>query len=128
MVRCAPEGAAALVARGVLLRTGARRGTVAGVEDLRREELRRLALWLSRRREVDEAVERLTAYGPAASQQVHCHLDALRVLLSAEHTAFEAMAAAAPPVTQAPLPTSVDPDLTGVATVHSLAAARRRFT
>lgn len=95
------------------------------MEEARREELRRLALWLSRRRQVDEAVEFLTAYGPAASERVHSHLDALRDLLSAEQDAFEALEAAAPVVAQASLPASYEWPGTEDATVHSLAARRR---
>lgn len=115
----------------VRLRRGRRRGTLCCVEELRREELRRLALWLSRRREVDEAVAHLTAYGPAASDRVHAHLDALKQLLAAEQDAFRALDAAAPRVGQLPLPTVVDdlaePSDDGPGgTVHSLLAARTR--
>ena len=85
-----------------------------------------MALWLSRRRAVDEAVEHLTAYGPAASDRVHAHLDALRALLRAEQDAFAALEAAAPAVPQSALPDVVeDGELPG-ATVHSLLAARQR--
>lgn len=95
------------------------------MDDARREELRRLALWLSRRRAVDEAVEHLTANGPAASERVHGHLDALRALLDAEREAFAALEAAAPRVPQSPLPETVEePPATG--NVHSLRAARSR--
>lgn len=95
------------------------------MEDVRREELRRLALWLARRRDVDEVVERLTAYGPAASERVHTHLDALKALLDAEHEAFAALEREAPRVAQAPLPPPLEP-VPGGATVHSMAEARRR--
>ena len=101
------------------------------MEESRREELRRLALWLARRREVDEAIAHLTAYGPAASERVHAHLDALRTLLAGEQEAFAAVAAAAPRVAQTPLPPALDePDLADLqgATVHSLSAARRRLS
>ena len=95
-----------------------------------RDELRRLALWLSRRRAVDEAVGVLTAYGPAASDRVHSHLDALRRLLDAEREAFDAISAAAPRVQQLPLPdlvVEIDLDRAGRdATVHSIGAARDR--
>jgi hypothetical protein len=95
-----------------------------------RDELRRLALWLSRRRVVDEAVGVLTAYGPAASDRVHSHLDALHRLLDAEREAFDALCAAAPRVQQLPLPdlvVEVDLDRAGRdATVHSIGAARDR--
>lgn len=101
------------------------------MEELRREELRRLALWLSRRRAVDEAIAHLTAYGPAASDRVHTHLEALKQLLAAEQDAFSALDAAAPPVGQLPLPTVVGdlvdlPDAGAGGTVHSLFAARTR--
>jgi 2-C-methyl-D-erythritol 4-phosphate cytidylyltransferase len=95
------------------------------VEEARREELRRLALWLSRRRQVDEAVEHLTAYGPAASERVHSHLDALKALLAAEQDAFRALDAAAPAVPQAPLPATYEAQESEGATIHSLAARRR---
>ena len=96
------------------------------MEDTDRDELRRLALWLSRRRAVDEAVAVLTAYGPAASSRVHAHLDALDSLLEAEHEAFAALRAAAPRVAQLPLPDAVpEPGRSG-ATVHSIGAARDR--
>ena len=80
----------------------------------------------------DEAVGRLTAYGPAASDRVHAHLQALKGLLAAEHEAFAAVEAAAPPVKQAPLPPRVElPSAVDLrdgssATVHSLLAARDR--
>ena len=98
-----------------------------------REELRRLALWLSRRRAVDEAVAVLTAYGPAAGDRVHAHLDALRALLQQERDAFEAVCAAAPRVQQLPLPELVSGQmgLEGAgrdATVHSIGAARDRHS
>ena len=101
------------------------------MDESRREELRRLALWLARRREVDEAVAHLTAYGPAASERVHSHLDALKQLLAAEQEAFRALDLAAPRVSQLPLPTVVDdlveePADEPGATVHSLLAARTR--
>ena len=110
-----------------------RTGTLRSVDhtDTDRDELRRLALWLSRRRAVDEAVAVLTAYGPAASDRVHAHLDALRSLLTAEGEAFEAICAAAPGVSQLPLPEvlghAMVPDgAGGEATVHSIGAARDR--
>ena len=97
------------------------------MEHTDRDELRRLALWLSRRRAVDEAVGVLTAYGPAAADRVHAHLDALRTLLAAEHEAFAALEAAAPVVGQQPLPTLLDEEELG-ANVLSLVAARSRRT
>ena len=98
------------------------------MEDTDRDELRRLALWLSRRRAVDEAVAVLTAYGPAASNRVHAHLDALRSLLEAEREAFDAICAVAPRVPQLPLPDLVARPVAGHrdATVHSIGAARDR--
>ena len=101
------------------------------MDDTDRDELRRLALWLSRRRAVDEAVSLLTAYGPAAGDRVHAHLDALRVLLDQEQHAFDAVCAAAPRVPQLPLPDLVARSVVregarGEATVHSIGAARDR--
>lgn len=75
-----------------------------------REDLRRLAVWLGRRRAVDEAVAHLTHYGPAASERVHRHLAALRSLLALEAEAFTALSSAAPDVPQLPLPTDVPGD------------------
>jgi hypothetical protein len=122
--RSAQEGADARVA--VPLRTSPTGGTLRLVEDTHRDDLRRLALWLSRRRAVDEAVAVLTAYGPAASSRVHAHLDALDTLLEAEHEAFGALRAAAPRVTQLPLPDTVPESARPGATVHSIGAARGR--
>lgn len=100
------------------------------MDDTDRDQLRRLALWLSRRRAVDEAVGVLTAYGPAASDRVHSHLEALRCLLEQERSAFDALRAAAPVVLQLPLPDLVaGPVAEGFdrdATVHSIGAARDR--
>ncbi len=103
------------------------------MEPTDRDELRRLALWLSRRRAVDEAVGVLTAYGPAASDRVHAHLDALRALLEQERDAFDAICAAAPRIQQLPLPDlvalvtgEVALEGAGDATVHSIGAARER--
>jgi hypothetical protein len=102
------------------------------VEHTDRDELRRLALWLSRRRAVDEAVGLLTAYGPAASDRVHSHLEALRHLLDAEREAFTAICDAAPVVPQLPLPELVegrvvlDARAGAGATVHPIGAARER--
>lgn len=95
------------------------------MDERERDELRRLALWLSRRRAVDEALELLTASGPAAAQRVHSHLDALRLLLAAEDEAFTALEAAAPAVPQAPLPGLLEGP---GATVHLLGAARQRHS
>ncbi|MCW2616294.1 MAG: hypothetical protein JWN08_3288 [Frankiales bacterium] len=87
-----------------------------------REQLRRLAVWLACRRDVDAAVEHLTRYGPAASDQVASHLAALTRLLELEADAFAAVEAGAPRVAQLPLPTS-EPLR---ASVHSLQQARGR--
>ena len=96
------------------------------VEDRDRDELRRLALWLSRRRAVDEALEMLTAYGPAACDRVHSHLEALRTLLASEQAAFAAVEQAAPSVPQSPLPALLERPSRPTATVHSIGAARER--
>lgn len=96
------------------------------VDERERDQLRRLALWLSRRRAVDEALELLTASGPAAPHRVHTHLDALRLLLAAEQEAFAAVEAAAPVVAQSPLPALLERPGRSGATVHSLGAARER--
>ena len=100
------------------------------MEDTDRDELRRLALWLSRRRAVDEAVSVLTAYGPAASDRIHTHLDALGLLLDAEREAFDAIRTHAPSVAQLPLPELVDGHLVlegrADATVHTIGLARAR--
>jgi len=87
-----------------------------------RDDLRRLAVWLSRRREVDEAVAQLTHYGPAASSRVHSHLEALGALLALEAEAFSSLRRAAPEVPQLPLPSIVDEEHT----VFSFAAGLER--
>ncbi|CAA9324419.1 MAG: hypothetical protein AVDCRST_MAG16-963 [uncultured Frankineae bacterium] len=94
------------------------------MDERERDELRRLAVWLSRRRAVDEALDMLTASGPAAAQRVHRHLDALRLLLAAESEAFTALEAAAPTVPQSPLPALLEQPARAGATVHVLRAAR----
>lgn len=86
------------------------------------DDLRRLAGWLSRRREVDEAVAALTQYGPAASERVAASLEALQALLAEEGEAFRRYAAAAPRLPQRPLPTEVPAAEPG--NVRSLDAAR----
>lgn len=70
----------------------------------RREDLRRIADWLARRRAVDQAVAALTHYGPAASERIHSHLAALRHLLALEADAFTVLEEQAPVVAQLPLP------------------------
>ena len=96
------------------------------MEQGRREELRRLALWLSRRRAVDEALEQLTAYGPVACDRVNTHLQALNLLLAAERDAFAAVERHAPDVPQLPLPEPVPvSDDTGAAVVSLLSSRRR---
>lgn len=96
------------------------------MEPTERDDLRRLALWLSRRRAVDEAVQTLTAYGPAACDRVHSHLDALRALLVLEREAFAALEAAAPAVPQIPLPAVLEAQARPDAKVLSLVDARER--
>lgn len=90
------------------------------------DDLRRLAVWLARRREVDELMAVLTQYGPTAGERVAAHLDALQALLAAEADAFARYRAGAPVLPQRPLP-AVRPedDEETSANVHSLAAARR---
>jgi hypothetical protein len=97
---------------------------MTGVGDASHDDLRRLAGWLARRREVDEAVEALTAYGPAASERVAASLVALTGLLDAEREAFRRYAAAAPLLPQRPLPTTVEAPEEGLAAVRSLDLAR----
>jgi hypothetical protein len=88
------------------------------------DDLRRLAVWLSRRREVDEMMAVLTQYGPTANERVASHLQALAALLEAEREAFDRYAAGAPQVPQKPLPTVVQEDEEDPPNVHSLFAAR----
>lgn len=90
--------------------------------DPEREQLRRLAVWLACRRDVDEAIAHLTRYGPAASGKVATHLEALRQLLALEAGAFSAVAAGAETRPQLPLP--IHEPLR--ATVHSLEQAREQ--
>jgi len=92
------------------------------VQAAEREQLRRLAVWLACRRDVDEAVEHLTRYGPAASERISSHLSALKHLQEQEVIAFAAVEAGAPVRPQQPLP--VTEPLR--ASVHSLAQARDR--
>lgn len=87
-----------------------------------RDDLRRLAVWLGRRRAVDEAVAQLTNYGPAASNRVHTHLDALAALLALEAEAFDTVRREAPDVAQLPLPSPASDEHT----VVSFAAGRER--
>lgn len=94
------------------------------MEDTPCDELRRLALWLSRRREVDEAVAILTVHGPAACDRVHSHLDALARLLRLEQEAFADVEAAAPPVPQSPLPGTLEEHADRFGTVHALSRPR----
>ena len=67
-------------------------------------------MWLARRRSLDDAIAHLTRYGPAASDQVHHHLLALRQLLDQEAEAFASLEAAAPDVAQKPLPLYAEDD------------------
>ena len=93
-----------------------------------RERLRRLAVWLACRRETDEALIRLTRYGPSASQQVATHLTALRGLLRLEATAFGAVEACTDSVLQRELPPlpQTDPAPHRPSPVVSLERARGR--
>jgi hypothetical protein len=88
------------------------------------DDLRRLAVWLSRRREVDEMMEVLTQYGPTANERVASHLQALSVLLEAEREAFERYAAGAPQLAQKPLPVVLPEEEAEPANVHSMFSAR----
>jgi len=92
------------------------------VGDPEREQLKRLAVWLGCRRDVDEAIGHLTRYGPAASDRVATHLSALRQLLALEAGAFAAVAAGAQDRPQQPLPAHEALP----ATVYSLQQARDR--
>lgn len=89
------------------------------------DDLRRLAVWLARRREVDEVIEILTQYGPSANERVAAHLAALESMLEAEREAFRRYAEGAPVVPQRPLPAvlPVD-DEPPLPNVLSLTAAR----
>jgi len=91
------------------------------------DDLRRLAVWLARRREVDEMMAILTQYGPTAGERVAGHLDALQALLDAEAESFGRYRQGAPVLPQKPLPTVVsreaqDPS----ASIHYLTARRER--
>lgn len=67
----------------------------------------------------------LTQYGPTANERVASHLAALQVLLDAEREAFDRYAAAAPALTQKPLPAVLpDDEPEAPVNVHSLAVAR----
>lgn len=74
------------------------------------DDLRRLAVWLARRRETDEMLAVLTQYGPTASDRVAGHLRALEVLLEAEREAFARYAGGAPELPQKPLPAVLPQD------------------
>jgi hypothetical protein len=89
------------------------------------DDLRRLALWLARRREVDEMMAVLTQYGPTANERVAAHLDALTSMLEVEAEAFRRYAQGAPRVVQRPLPAVLPEDEEDApANVHSLFAVR----
>lgn len=89
------------------------------------DDLRRLAVWLARRREVDEMMAVLTQYGPTASERVATHLDALKDLLEAEAEAFRRYAQGAPELPQKALPVLVlEDEAEAGSNVHSLFAAR----
>jgi hypothetical protein len=89
------------------------------------DDLRRLAVWLARRREVDEMMAVLTQYGPTAGERVAGHLDALQALLDAEAESFGRYRQGAPVLPQKPLPTVVPEEGDPSASVHYLTAARR---
>ena len=89
------------------------------------DDLRRLAVWLARRREVDELMAVLTQYGPTAGERVAGHLDGLQLLLDAESEAFRRYRNGAPVLPQKPLPTVlVEDEREPARNVLSLAAAR----
>ena len=90
------------------------------------DDLRRLAVWLARRREVDEMMAVLTQYGPTANDRVASHLEALEALLGAETEAFTRYKQGAPRLPQKPLPVVLpeDEDDEQPTNVHSLAMAR----
>jgi hypothetical protein len=88
------------------------------------DDLRRLAVWLSRRREIDEMMAVLTQYGPTANERVATHLQALQTMLDAEREAFDRYAAGAPELPQKPLPTVLPEDDEDLPNVHSLFSAR----
>ena len=93
--------------------------------DRSHDDLRRLAGWLARRREVDEMMAVLTQYGPTASERVASHLQALTVLLEAEQEAFTRYADNAPAVPQKPLPAVLPEDEDELPpNVHSMFAPR----
>jgi hypothetical protein len=95
------------------------------VADPSHDDLRRLAGWLARRREVDEMMAVLTQYGPTAGERVASHLEALRVLLEAEQEAFARYAHGAPELPQKPLPAVLPDDEEELApNVHSMFAPR----
>ena len=90
------------------------------------DDLRRLAVWLARRREVDEMMAVLTQYGPTAGERVAGHLDALQALLDAEAESFGRYRQGAPVLPQKPLPTVVSQDAQDPsASIHYLAEERR---
>ena len=95
------------------------------VADPSHDDLRRLAVWLARRREVDEMMAVLTQYGPTASERVASHLRALEVLLEAEQEAFARYSRGAPDLPQKPLPAVLPEDEDEVpSNVHSMFAPR----
>ena len=88
------------------------------------EDLRRLAVWLARRREVDEVMTVLTQYGPSANERVAAHLSAITTMLEAEREAFERYAGSAPVLPQRPVPAVLPVDDEPLPNVLSLTAAR----
>ena len=88
------------------------------------DDLRRLAVWLARRREVDEMMAVLTQYGPTANERVASHLSALSAMLDAEREAFDRYSEGAPVLAQKPLPALLPEDEEDPPNVASLFAAR----
>lgn len=88
------------------------------------DDLRRLAVWMARRREVDKLVSVLTQYGPTATEQVASHLDALTVMPDVEREAFDRYAAGVPELPQKPLPGVLSEDEEHPPNVHPLFTAR----
>lgn len=89
------------------------------------DDLRRLAVWLARRREVDEMMQVLTQYGPVAGERVASHLRALEVMLEVEQEAFSRYARGAPDLPQKPLPAVLPEDEADVpSNVRTLFAPR----
>ena len=67
-----------------------RQGSVWSMSPDSRTELRALALWHTRRRNVDELLTPLLEYGPVAVDRVADRLDELATLAAEEVDAFQA--------------------------------------